>query len=349
MVGVLADKDRVFTNLYGLHSPGLEAARARGAWNGVPEIVACGRDWIIEQVKASGLRGRGGAGFSTGMKWSLMPKAVAPGRPHYLVVNADESEPGACKDREVLRHEPHILLESCMIASAAIQATANVQTVAAAAEQLSASIAEIGRQVADAASVSRTAAEETGRTNTMVQGLTQAADRIGEVVMLINDIAAQTNLLALNATIEAARAGEAGKGFAVVAGEVKGLATQTARATEEISAQIATVQEETRRAVEAIRKIGGVIDHVREISAGIAASIEEQGAATAEIARNVQQAAAGTQDVSTNISGVTQSVSSSGEAAGLVLASAGELARTSHLLRDRLSGFLADIRGRRAG
>ena len=122
MAGVLADRDRVFTNLYGLHDWGLEAARRRGAWNGVPEIVACGREWIIEQLTASGLRGRGGGGFGTGTKWSLMPQQIRPGRPHYLVVNADESEPAACKDREILRNDPHILLESCMIAARAVQA-----------------------------------------------------------------------------------------------------------------------------------------------------------------------------------------------------------------------------------
>ncbi len=122
MVGALEDKDRIFTNLYGLHDPGLEAARRRGAWNGTADILALGADWIIEQVKASGLRGRGGGGFGAGMKWSLMPSQVRPGRPHVLVVNADESEPGACKDREILRHDPHLLIESCLIAARAIQA-----------------------------------------------------------------------------------------------------------------------------------------------------------------------------------------------------------------------------------
>ena len=121
---MLEDRDRVFTNLYGLQDWRLDGARRRGGWNGVPEIVALGRDWILEQVKASGLRGRGGAGFSAAMKWSLMPTEVLPGRPHYLVVNADESEPGACKDREILRHDPHLLLESCLIVSQAIQAHA---------------------------------------------------------------------------------------------------------------------------------------------------------------------------------------------------------------------------------
>ncbi len=234
--------------------------------------------------------------------------------------------------------------QATMVSTAAEHATVNVQTVAAAAEELSASIGEIARQVTEAAGISSSAAREVAQANELVRGLALSATRIGEVVGLINTIAAQTNLLALNATIEAARAGEAGKGFAVVAGEVKGLATQTAKATEEISAQIAAVQEETRRAVEAIRKIGGVINHVREISGSIATAIEQQGAATQEIARNVQQAAEGTQEVSSNISGVTQAVSSSGEAAGLVLASAGDLARNSHRLRDEVTGFLAEIR-----
>jgi NADH-quinone oxidoreductase subunit F len=121
---MLEDKDRIFTNLYGRHDPGLEAARQRGAWNGTADILSCGRDWIIDQVKASGLRGRGGAGFPTGLKWSFMPKEVRADRPHYLVVNADESEPGTCKDREMMRHDPHLLIEGCLVASFAMQAHA---------------------------------------------------------------------------------------------------------------------------------------------------------------------------------------------------------------------------------
>jgi NADH-quinone oxidoreductase subunit F len=125
MVGLLEDKDRIFTNLYGLHDWGLEAARQRGAWNSTKDILSFGRDWIINNTKASGLRGRGGAGFSTGLKWSFMPKEVKEGRPHYLIVNADESEPGTCKDREIMRHDPHLLIEGCLVASFAIQAHAS--------------------------------------------------------------------------------------------------------------------------------------------------------------------------------------------------------------------------------
>ncbi len=122
MPGVLEDKDRIFTNLYGLHDWGLEGARNRGAWNATPDMIALGRDWIIAQVKDSGLRGRGGAGFGTGLKWTFMPKEVKEGRPHYLVVNADESEPGTCKDREIMRHDPHLLIEGCLLASFSMQA-----------------------------------------------------------------------------------------------------------------------------------------------------------------------------------------------------------------------------------
>jgi NADH-quinone oxidoreductase subunit F len=124
MVGILEDKDRIFTNLYGLHDPGLEAAKQRGAWNSTKDILSCGREWIITNTKESGLRGRGGAGFSTGLKWSFMPKDVKAGRPHYLVVNADESEPGTCKDREIMRHDPHLFIEGCLVASFAMQAHA---------------------------------------------------------------------------------------------------------------------------------------------------------------------------------------------------------------------------------
>ena len=124
MGGVLEDKDRIFTNLYGFQDWRLEGAKSRGAWNATADMLSCGRDWVTAQIKNSGLRGRGGAGFSTGLKWSFMPKQLNPDRPHYLVVNADESEPGTCKDREIMRHDPHLLIEGCLIASFAMQAHA---------------------------------------------------------------------------------------------------------------------------------------------------------------------------------------------------------------------------------
>jgi methyl-accepting chemotaxis protein len=234
--------------------------------------------------------------------------------------------------------------QAATVAAGAEQATSNVQTVASAAEELSSSIAEISRQVTEAAKVSTNASEEATATNAMVEGLASAADRIGEVVRLINDIASQTNLLALNATIEAARAGDAGKGFAVVAGEVKNLANQTGRATEEIGGQIAAVQEETRRVVAAIKNISTTIDTVREISSGIASAVEQQGAATQEIARNVQQAALGTQQVSRTIGQVSDAATATGAASERVLGSSSGLARTSERLQGEVSQFLKAIR-----
>ncbi len=234
--------------------------------------------------------------------------------------------------------------QATSVAASAEQASANVQTVSAAAEELTSSIAEIGRQVSQAATVSREAMTQARHTDGTVQGLAVAADRIGEVVKLINDIASQTNLLALNATIEAARAGDAGKGFAVVANEVKNLANQTGKATEDISRQIGAVQSATRDAVDAIRAIAGTISAVSEISSAIASAVEEQGAATREIARNVDQAAEGTKDVSLNISGVTTAADEAGQASGQVLSAAGELSRQSAALRMQVDRFIARVR-----
>ncbi len=223
-------------------------------------------------------------------------------------------------------------------------ASSNVQAVASAAEQLSASIHEISRQVAQAAEVSTEAAREAANTNEIVGSLAGTAERIGEVVRLITDIASQTNLLALNATIEAARAGEAGKGFAVVAGEVKTLANQTSRATDEISNQVVAVQQETGRAVEAIRSIADVIDRVHGICSNIASAVEEQGVATQEIARSVQMAAEGTEQVSVTIGGINEAASHTGAAATQMLSSAQALAHNSQSLQTSVSEFLRTVR-----
>ncbi|HEX9466755.1 MAG TPA: methyl-accepting chemotaxis protein [Alphaproteobacteria bacterium] len=234
--------------------------------------------------------------------------------------------------------------QTTAVAAASEQASTNVQTVAAAAEELAASVSEIGRQVTQSAKVAAEAAARATSTNQSVQALAEAATKIGDVVKLINDIAGQTNLLALNATIEAARAGEAGKGFAVVASEVKSLANQTAKATEEIAAQVAGIQGSTREAVGAIREIGAVIGQVNEISTTIAAAVEEQGAATQEIARNAQEAAKGTAEVSSNITGVKQAADDTGRAASEVLDAAKQVATQSDDLRAQVDGFLQKIR-----
>ncbi len=231
-----------------------------------------------------------------------------------------------------------------MVAAASEQASTNVQTVASAAEELSSSITEISRQVAESTRITATAVEEAQRTNEMVLGLANASQKIGEVVQLITDIAEQTNLLALNATIEAARAGDAGKGFAVVASEVKNLANQTAKATEEIAAQIGNVQNATDDSVKAIEGISNVIGQVNEIASAIAAAVEQQGAATQEIARNVEQASAGTQEVSSNIGSVTQAAGESGQAAEQMLSAARELSVQAETLSSEVQGFLNQIR-----
>jgi methyl-accepting chemotaxis protein len=230
------------------------------------------------------------------------------------------------------------------VASASDEASSNVQTVAAASEELSASIAEISRQVSHAATIAGRAVDETKQTDGTVQGLAEAATRIGEVVKMINDIAGQTNLLALNATIEAARAGEAGKGFAVVASEVKSLANQTAKATEDISAQINAIQNVTKDAVDAIKRIGGTIGEVSSVATSIASAVEEQGAATQEITRNTQQAAQRTKDVSGHIEGVTSGANATGQAAQGVKSAAEALGRQGEQLRAQVDDFLRKIR-----
>lgn len=224
------------------------------------------------------------------------------------------------------------------------EASTNVQAVAAASEELSASIAEIGRQVTSAATIAGRAVQETQATDRTVQSLVEIASRIGDVIKLINDIAGQTNLLALNATIEAARAGEAGKGFAVVASEVKSLANQTAKATEDISAQISAVQGVTKEAVDAIKRIGGTIDDVSAIATSIASAVEQQGAATQEITRNTQMAATRTRDVSDNIAGVTADADATGVAAGGVKVAAETLGEQAEKLRNQVQDFLAKMR-----
>jgi methyl-accepting chemotaxis protein len=234
--------------------------------------------------------------------------------------------------------------QSSAVALASQEASTNLQTVASAAEELSASVGEISRQVSESARIAETAVAEAGSTNQKVQGLAEAAQKIGDVVNLINDIASQTNLLALNATIEAARAGDAGKGFAVVASEVKSLATQTAKATEEIGGQIAEIQNATGEAVTAIEGISNVIGQISEISTAIASAVEEQGASTREIAGSVQQAAAGTEEVTGNIGEVNQGAGETGQSAGQVLCSAEELARQGEVMRKRIDELLEGIR-----
>lgn len=241
------------------------------------------------------------------------------------------------KDSETSAHQV------TTVAAAAEQASANVQTVAAASEELSASIQEISRNLTESKAVTLQASEEAKHTRIKVMELSEATNKIGDVVSLINQIAGQTNLLALNATIEAARAGEAGKGFAVVASEVKALANQTARATEEITGHIVAIQDSVKKVVTAMETIDGTINRVNEIAIKTSAAVEEQGAATNEIARNVQEAAMGTAEVTTNISHISQTVANTGVVAKEVSDAAKSLDTQSIKLDDDVSGYLAGI------
>ena len=234
--------------------------------------------------------------------------------------------------------------QSATVAAASAQATENVQAVATATEELSSSIAEIGQQVTKSSGMIGEAVQRATWSNEQVQGLTAAAEKIGDVVKIISGIAAQTNLLALNATIEAARAGDAGRGFAVVASEVKALADQTAKATEEIGLQIKTIQEATGTSARSIQGIVETISAVNEVAATIASAVEEQGAATQAIARNVTRAAQGTSEVASNISGVNQAAQQTGAAAEQVLTRAGELSKNGGLLKQQVEAFLFEVR-----
>ncbi|WP_372052843.1 methyl-accepting chemotaxis protein (plasmid) [Tistrella mobilis] len=234
--------------------------------------------------------------------------------------------------------------QSAAAAAATGQASSNVAMVAGAGEELSASIAEISRQVAESSTVTRRAVEDAEATGRTVEGLADAAQRIGGIVQLISDIAAQTNLLALNATIEAARAGDAGKGFAVVASEVKSLADQTARATQDISAQIAGMQQVTKGAIEAMTQIRATIARIDEISTAIAAAVEEQSAATSDISTNAQQAARGVDEVSRSVTGVSRVASEVGATAGRVLAASSDLSTQSDALRREVGAFIEGVR-----
>jgi methyl-accepting chemotaxis protein len=229
-------------------------------------------------------------------------------------------------------------------AAASEQSSASVQSAAAASEEMVASIMEISRQVEQSRKVADAAVHQAERTNERIAELSQSAGRIGEVVKLISAVAAQTNLLALNATIEAARAGEAGRGFAVVASEVKALAGQTAKATEEIGAQIAQMQDATQHSVSSIKEIGGTIVQISEISTAIAAAIGQQGAATQEIARDVQQAAQGTAQAAGSIADVNRAAADTGSAAGQVHGSARALLNESNHLKSEVENFLASVR-----
>lgn len=230
------------------------------------------------------------------------------------------------------------------VAAAAEEASANVQTVASAAEELTGSINEISSQVAHSSKISSAAVDEAEKAAFVVEELSSTVQKIGDVVKLINGIASQTNLLALNATIEAARAGEAGKGFAVVANEVKGLANQTGKATEEIAQQITAVQDQTNRVVATIQGIVSVIREVGGIAGSIAAAVEEQSAATREIARNVEQAAVGTADVSNNVIGVQEAANQTGGVSSELLAASRDLAAQAGGLKGAIDAFLTNVR-----
>ncbi len=255
------------------------------------------------------------------------------------IVSSASSEMRATAE-SMARTAEEATIQAGAVANAAQVASSNVQTVSAAGEELSASISEIARQVAESTNITQRAVHETDTTKVAIQTLAEAAQKIGNVVTLINNIAGQTKLLALNATIEAARAGDAGKGFAVVASEVKSLSDQTAKATHEISSEVSAMQAATTTSVSAIQGIADTIGKVAEIAAAIASAVEEQSAATGEISANVTEAAASTQEVSANIQGLNEGVAQTSAASAQLLQASGELAHQAEALSGEMDGLL---------
>jgi methyl-accepting chemotaxis protein len=290
-----------------------------------------------DRVKSAAAQERQAAMTKLADGFEASVKAVADG----MASSANEMKSSANAVTAAASTANH---ETTAAAAAAEQTSANVGTVASATEELSSSIREISGQVTRSTEIAANAVQEADRANSVMSGLADSAKRVGDIVALISGIAGQTNLLALNATIEAARAGDAGKGFAVVASEVKQLATQTAKATEEIQATVAEIQSMTGTAVTAIQGIGGIVARMNEITAAVAASVEEQGAATREIAGNVQQAATGARQVSSNVSAAQGAVAQTDAVAAKVLKAAGTLSTDAQRLQSEVARFLSGVR-----